>query len=73
MTDITINDEGVYTCVASNAVGQSSANATIVVHSEPQLTIRPDTVVSARAGESLTVECRAKGYPEPTVHWTMCE
>lgn len=71
MTSISLNEEGVYTCTASNAAGEASANSTIVIHSPPSITIYPNTYITETPGKDVTLECRATGNPTPIVHWAM--
>ncbi|XP_072931305.1 basement membrane-specific heparan sulfate proteoglycan core protein [Epargyreus clarus] len=64
---IEVNDEGEYTCTASNSAGTVSARAQIKVVSMPEITITPKVFMKAFLGDSVTVECRANGYPDPEV------
>ncbi|KAJ0183614.1 hypothetical protein K1T71_000037 [Dendrolimus kikuchii] len=65
--NIDVNDEGEYTCTATNSAGSESASASIKVRSPPEITLTPSDYVKAEFGEPVTVECRANGYPEPLV------
>uniref|UniRef100_A0A2K5CWV0 Hemicentin 2 n=1 Tax=Aotus nancymaae TaxID=37293 RepID=A0A2K5CWV0_AOTNA len=63
-------DSGDYECQATNEVGSSSRRAKLVVYVPPS--IREDgrkTNVSGMAGQSLTLECDASGFPVPEVVW----
>lgn len=62
-----MNDEGEYTCTASNSAGTVNARAQIKVVSMPEITIMPKVFIEADLGDSVTVECRANGYPDPEV------
>ncbi|XP_049885171.1 basement membrane-specific heparan sulfate proteoglycan core protein-like isoform X3 [Pectinophora gossypiella] len=64
---IEVNDEGEYTCVATNVAGTSSASAVLKVRSPPEIIITPNSYLVAGQGDPVTVECRASGYPEPLV------
>ncbi|KAH9644190.1 hypothetical protein HF086_008679, partial [Spodoptera exigua] len=66
-TKIEVNDEGEYTCTARNDAGTASASAIIKVRALPEITISPNPYVQVSAGESINIECRANGYPEPLV------
>ncbi|XP_022832802.1 basement membrane-specific heparan sulfate proteoglycan core protein-like isoform X3 [Spodoptera litura] len=66
-TKIEVNDEGEYTCTARNDAGTASASAIIKVRALPEITIAPNPYVQVSAGESINIECRANGYPEPVV------
>lgn len=62
-----VNDEGEYTCTATNEAGSESASATLKVMSPPVIRILPDSNVKGYRGDNINVECRADGYPEPEV------
>lgn len=62
-----MNDEGEYSCTASNIAGTATASATIKVRSPPEVTVSPSNFIEAVDGDSVTVECRASGYPQPMV------
>ncbi|XP_050360621.1 basement membrane-specific heparan sulfate proteoglycan core protein isoform X5 [Nymphalis io] len=65
--NVEVNNEGEYTCTATNEAGSSSASATIKVRSPPAITITPNNYIQVIKGERVNVECRADGYPEPEV------
>ncbi|XP_045509969.1 basement membrane-specific heparan sulfate proteoglycan core protein isoform X5 [Colias croceus] len=64
---IEVNDEGTYTCTATNEAGTASASAIVKVRSPPEITLTPSNYVPAIKGERVDIECRADGYPEPLV------
>ncbi|CAK1554719.1 unnamed protein product [Leptosia nina] len=64
---VEVNDEGTYTCTATNEAGSSSASAIVKVRSPPEITITPSNYLQAIKGDRVVVECRADGYPEPMV------
>lgn len=64
---VEVNDEGEYSCTATNVAGQDSARAVLKVRSPPEIIILPRTYLTVESGEDLKVECRATGYPEPQV------
>ncbi|KAJ9584666.1 hypothetical protein L9F63_020991, partial [Diploptera punctata] len=66
---VTQAEAGEYMCHAENDVGQTSAVATLIVHSMPRITISPAIDVQATIGQRLRLECRATGEPQPTVEW----
>ncbi|XP_069364960.1 basement membrane-specific heparan sulfate proteoglycan core protein isoform X9 [Maniola hyperantus] len=65
--NVEVNDEGEYTCTATNEAGSNSASAVLKVRSTPVIRIIPDTYNKRYRGDSIKVECRADGYPEPEV------
>lgn len=65
--NVEVNDEGEYTCTATNDAGAASASATIKVRSPPVITITPNNYIDVNQGDRVNVECRADGYPEPEV------
>ncbi|KAM4721553.1 leucine-rich repeats and immunoglobulin-like domains protein 1 [Rhinophrynus dorsalis] len=68
ITDVKIEDMGVYSCTAQNSAGSVSANATLTVLEMPFL-VQPleDRVVSA--GTTLALQCKASGSPPPRITW----
>ncbi|XP_071351828.1 roundabout homolog 2 isoform X13 [Trachinotus anak] len=67
-----INDEGMFTCVAENRVGKLEASATLTVRARPvaapQFVIRPRDQIVAQ-GRTATFPCETKGNPQPAVFW----
>uniref|UniRef100_A0A3Q1IIK6 Uncharacterized protein n=1 Tax=Anabas testudineus TaxID=64144 RepID=A0A3Q1IIK6_ANATE len=63
-----INDEGVFTCVAENRVGKLEVSATLTVRAAPQFVIRPRDQIVAQ-GRTATFPCETKGNPQPAVFW----
>ncbi|KAM9182451.1 leucine-rich repeats and immunoglobulin-like domains protein 1 isoform 2-T2 [Mergus octosetaceus] len=68
ITDVKIEDMGVYSCTAQNPAGSVLANATLTVLETPSL-IHPleDHVVSV--GETVALQCKATGSPPPRITW----
>ncbi|XP_052752510.1 basement membrane-specific heparan sulfate proteoglycan core protein isoform X3 [Galleria mellonella] len=65
--NIDVNDEGTYTCTASNDAGKDQATATIRVQSVPTITMTPNNYITVEVGNPINFECRASGYPLPKV------
>uniref|UniRef100_A0A3Q3JZX9 Roundabout, axon guidance receptor, homolog 2 (Drosophila) n=1 Tax=Monopterus albus TaxID=43700 RepID=A0A3Q3JZX9_MONAL len=67
-----VNDEGMFTCVAENRVGKLEASATLTVRARPvaapQFVIRPRDQIVAQ-GRTATFPCETKGNPQPAVFW----
>jgi len=62
-------DEGDYTCEASNGVGlQKSYSIKLKVYAAPYFTIRPESQTAAE-GEDVMFECEAGGFPAPKILW----
>ncbi|XP_069875018.1 leucine-rich repeats and immunoglobulin-like domains protein 1 [Dipodomys merriami] len=68
ITDVKIDDMGVYSCTAQNSAGSISANATLTVLETPSLAVPlEDRVVSV--GETVALQCKATGSPTPRITW----
>ncbi|KAI4532275.1 hypothetical protein MG293_017540 [Ovis ammon polii] len=68
ITDVKIDDMGVYSCTAQNSAGSVSANATLTVLETPSLAVPlEDRVVSV--GETVALQCKAAGSPPPRITW----
>ena len=67
---VDFDDEGEYTCEASNGVGVGKHHSVnLKVHQTPYLTKEPINQIAAK-GEDVVIECRAGGYPAPIIQWT---
>nr|DBA18217.1 TPA: hypothetical protein GDO54_016492 [Pyxicephalus adspersus] len=68
-----LSDAGVYTCIASNLVGQDSANVTIEVQAPPTLSdLEPPydkTHQERLSSQQVAFPCPAKGNPKPVIKW----
>ncbi|XP_032334547.1 hemicentin-2 isoform X3 [Camelus ferus] len=65
------SDAGIYTCKASNAVGDVEKATRLEVYVPPTIEGAGGGphVVKAVAGRSLALECVARGRPPPTLSW----
>uniref|UniRef100_A0A8C0KGA3 Leucine rich repeats and immunoglobulin like domains 1 n=1 Tax=Canis lupus dingo TaxID=286419 RepID=A0A8C0KGA3_CANLU len=68
ITNVKIEDMGLYSCTAQNSAGTVSANATLTVFETPSLVVPlEDRVVSM--GETVALQCKATGNPTPRITW----
>lgn len=68
ITDVKVDDMGVYSCTAQNSAGSVSANATLTVLETPSLAVPlEDRVVTV--GETVAFQCKATGSPTPRITW----
>ncbi|XP_044531703.1 leucine-rich repeats and immunoglobulin-like domains protein 1 [Gracilinanus agilis] len=68
ITDVKLDDMGVYSCTAQNSAGSVSANATLTVLETPSLMIPLEDRVAA-IGETVALQCKAGGSPPPRITW----
>jgi len=66
-------DAGTYICTATNALGTSHAMTALIVNVLPQFTVKPPDKIERYHGQSVTLNCSAKGHPVPSVTWTKCK
>ncbi|EEC01337.1 cell adhesion molecule, putative, partial [Ixodes scapularis] len=59
---------GNYSCVVSNAAASASHSASLVVQVRPLWVIEPGDA-SVLLGRDARMDCRADGYPVPTITW----
>ena len=69
LMNVQTSDSGLYTCRASNLLEIQAAHTQLVVVFPPQLDFKPPLVVSAVVGQTLQINCSAKGDPRPVVTW----
>ncbi|XP_066590095.1 neuroglian isoform X2 [Prorops nasuta] len=66
---VNFNDEGSYTCEASNGVGDAkSYSINLQVLAVPYLTVEPENI-NAAEDETVEFRCEASGVPEPAIKW----
>ncbi|XP_073989855.1 Down syndrome cell adhesion molecule 1 isoform X9 [Rhodnius prolixus] len=59
---------GTYTCVAKNEAGKETYTSNLVVNVPPRWIIEPTDKAFAQ-GSDAKVECKADGFPKPSVTW----
>ncbi|XP_049292507.1 peroxidasin isoform X2 [Anopheles funestus] len=64
----TLDDGGIYTCCAGNALGNISVNVTVLVNAPPRIVLGPENQ-NVKIGSTLTLECEADGNPLPHIWW----
>ncbi|XP_015587223.1 neuroglian isoform X2 [Cephus cinctus] len=66
---VNFEDEGSYTCEASNGVGDAkSYSINLQVMAVPYFTVEPE-VINAAEDETVEFRCEASGVPEPEIKW----
>ncbi|KAJ7378795.1 Roundabout 1 [Desmophyllum pertusum] len=68
ITDVTSQDDGMYTCVASNILGVMTSSAKLSVQVGALITRKPSSVI-VEEGQDVSLVCQATGQPTPTVTW----
>ncbi|XP_078732751.1 leucine-rich repeats and immunoglobulin-like domains protein 3 isoform X1 [Lampetra fluviatilis] len=69
IVELKADDAGTYSCIAQNAAGTMSANASLSVLETPWL-LRPVKDRAVAAGETAVLQCIAGGSPPPRLNWT---
>uniref|UniRef100_A0A8C0DZX9 Hemicentin-2 n=1 Tax=Balaenoptera musculus TaxID=9771 RepID=A0A8C0DZX9_BALMU len=70
LASVSPTDGGDYECQATNEAGSASRRAKLVVRVPPSIRENGHRAnVSGMAGQSLTLECDANGFPAPEIMW----
>ncbi|XP_045630619.1 leucine-rich repeats and immunoglobulin-like domains protein 1 isoform X1 [Ursus americanus] len=75
ITNVKIEDMGVYSCTAQNSAGTVSANATLTVFGPSTRTLKTPSLVMpledrvVSMGETVALQCKATGNPTPRITW----
>ncbi|XP_066907069.1 cell adhesion molecule Dscam2-like, partial [Halyomorpha halys] len=67
ISNVRVEDGGIYQCKASNKVGETSHSAEMRVYGAPYIRKTPN--ISAVAGEPLYLPCPIAGYPIDLITW----
>ncbi|KAM4622957.1 peroxidasin homolog [Discoglossus pictus] len=67
--NVTIYEQGLYHCHASNSQGSLQASAMIIVQDKLRFLVKPhDQTVTE--GQNVQFPCSAQGHPSPVITWT---
>lgn len=69
LEDVTLKDEGRYTCDVGNPAGSLTASAILSVHAAPTFTTRP-LAQTVEVGQEVSFHCNANGSPKPFIFWS---
>ncbi|KAL9989079.1 hypothetical protein ACROYT_G003587 [Oculina patagonica] len=61
-------DSGTYLCTAKNPTGQDFLILTLYVYISPEI-IKPPPNMTVDVGDSILMECVARGFPIPRIRW----
>ncbi|RZF37300.1 hypothetical protein LSTR_LSTR005632 [Laodelphax striatellus] len=67
ISNVQVQDGGIYQCTAGNRIGQVSHSAQMRVYGVPFIRAMPN--ISAVAGEPLYLACPVAGYPIDSINW----
>lgn len=68
ITEVKVEDQGVYSCRAKNDAGEITVNATLSVLEVPSF-VKPLANKKTKLGETSVIECLGAGSPKPTISW----
>ncbi|XP_030078897.1 protein sidekick isoform X10 [Drosophila hydei] len=66
---LTLDDEGMFQCLATNEAGEKSAYTWLRVKTSAPIMEQPPQNVTALDGKDATISCRAVGAPNPNITW----
>lgn len=67
--NIQIEDEGEYTCVATNQLASVESKSYLIVYEKPTFIKSMSNLTVGIETKSLTIECNARGRPQPIIYW----
>ncbi|XP_059151468.1 hemicentin-1-like [Physella acuta] len=66
---VRLEDDGVYTCNASNAAGSAHRSVQLYVRIPAKIVSRGQPTVRASEGEAVILSCQVEGLPTPNLQW----
>jgi hypothetical protein len=67
---VQLSDAGTYVCVAESVFGVAKSYAILIVQAPVSFLVVPPSTVKVQLGETVKLNCAARGFPRPTVNWT---
>lgn len=67
--NVTLDDKGRYTCIASAQDEQIKASINIDVVVGPKFEITPPTSMNVVEMQVVILDCQASGFPTPSIQW----
>ncbi|XP_055902181.1 tyrosine-protein kinase-like otk [Eupeodes corollae] len=67
--NVSAENRGNYTCIASNTQGQINATVSIAVVVAPKFSVAPEGPIQATEMGVASIHCQAIGDPKPTIQW----
>ncbi|KAM3729101.1 Hemicentin-2 [Dirofilaria immitis] len=68
LKEVQVNQEGRYSCMATNKVGKAEADAFLQVIEPPRI-LTSDDELKVIEGQGQTIRCEVSGSPVPKVEW----
>ncbi|EDV24851.1 uncharacterized protein TRIADDRAFT_12078, partial [Trichoplax adhaerens] len=68
LINLTLNDEGNYTCVSSNLAGNTTKTIKITVLAPPTIVETPQSIAVIE-GSTIIIQCNGSGNPNPSIIW----
>ncbi|CAB3251608.1 unnamed protein product [Arctia plantaginis] len=69
LKNVSVDDEGKYTCNASNIVGSQSYTIDVIVEYPPSIKEDGIKIIETKDGDEVILPCKVDGSPTPTVRW----
>ncbi|XP_045491212.1 protein sidekick isoform X2 [Colias croceus] len=69
ISDLKMEDMGIYQCIANNEAGESSIYTWLRIKTSPPIMQSAPTNLTVLDGKDATITCRAVGAPTPNVTW----
>ncbi|XP_078383895.1 uncharacterized protein LOC144666353 isoform X2 [Oculina patagonica] len=70
INQLNFSDTGLYSCIATSALGSDEASRNLTVRAAPIFTKKPPAVVMPFEGTDFIQTCQAEGFPAPVSNWT---
>lgn len=67
--NVQLEDEGEYTCMASNQLATIESKSYLIVYEKPTFTKTMSNLTVGIESKSITIECNARGKPQPVIYW----
>ncbi|KAG6449472.1 hypothetical protein O3G_MSEX006098 [Manduca sexta] len=69
ISNLNMDDTGIFQCIANNEAGESSIYTWLKIKTSPPIMQSPPANLTVLDGKDATISCRAIGAPTPNVTW----